>query len=147
MRQLATIGYEGTTLDRFLETLTYANVEVLADVRAVANSRRPGFSKKALAAAVEGAGMQYVHLRPLGTPADGRAAARAGRHQEMRRVFLEHMATPDAHAALESLADIVTAGASTCLMCYEAEPAHCHRTIIAELLDELVKVEVKDLRP
>ena len=147
MQPLATIGYEGTTVDRLLEALEAARVQVLVDVRAVASSRRPGFSKTALAGAIEGAGMKYVHLRPLGTPADGRAAARAGRHDEMRGIFLEHLATPDAHAALASLADMVAAGAKVCLLCYEAEPAHCHRTIVAEELGSLVKVRVEDLFP
>jgi uncharacterized protein (DUF488 family) len=144
-RPLATIGYETATVERFLAALRNAGVRVLADVRAVASSRRPGFSKTALANAVEAAGIDYVHFRDLGTPADGRAASRAGRPEEMRRIFLEHLATPEAHAALAALADVVSAGKKVCLLCYEDDPARCHRTIVAEELHALVPVRVEDL--
>ena len=87
-----------------------ARIELLVDIRAVASSRRPGFSKSKLAASVADAGIDYLHLRALGTPADGRAAARAGHHAEMRTIFLAHMATPDAQAALGDLAELVRSG-------------------------------------
>jgi uncharacterized protein (DUF488 family) len=146
MRTVWTIGYEGTTAERFLEALTAAGVETVVDVRAVASSRRPGFSKTKLAANLAGAGVGYLHLRGLGTPADGRAAARAGRHDEMRAVFLEHLATPEAHRALVALADLVGAG-RVCLLCYEADPATCHRRLVAGALADLVPVAVVDLAP
>ncbi|HET7423836.1 MAG TPA: DUF488 domain-containing protein, partial [Gemmatimonadales bacterium] len=75
---VATIGYQGTTIAAVLQALTEARAELLVDVRAVAGSRRPGFSKTPLAANLRGAGIDYLHLRGLGTPALGRAAARAG---------------------------------------------------------------------
>src|SRR5919107_1653004 len=106
---VATIGYEGTTMERFLGELTGAGVELLVDVRAVASSRRPGFSKTALAANLKTVGIDYLHLRGLGTPADGRAAARAGKHAEMHRIFREHMASDAAQADLDVLAGIVRA--------------------------------------
>ena len=74
---ITTIGYEGTTVPQFLDALREGAVKLVVDVRAVASSRRPGFSKSRLAANLEEAGIGYVHLRGLGTPADGRAAARA----------------------------------------------------------------------
>ena len=77
--ELFTIGYEGTTVGEFLSALQNAGVERVIDIRAVPNSRRPGFSKTPLRNALAEAGIDYVHLRALGTPADGRAAARAGR--------------------------------------------------------------------
>jgi uncharacterized protein (DUF488 family) len=76
---LATIGYEDATVQRFQDALRDAGVELLVDVRAVAGSRRPGFAKTKLAANVGEIGIDYLHLRGLGTPAEGRAAARAGR--------------------------------------------------------------------
>jgi uncharacterized protein (DUF488 family) len=147
MHTLATIGYEGTTVPEFLETLTDARVELLVDVRAVAMSRRPGFAKSALAANLRQAGIEYLHLRRLGTPADGRAAARSGRHAEMRRIFLEHLATDEAQEELRTLADLVGSGRRVCILCFEADPAHCHRTLVANALRELMPLEVDDLRP
>lgn len=134
MLRIWTIGYEGTTAARFADALRTAGVELLVDVRAVASSRRPGFAKSRLAAHVEEVGIRYLHLRDLGTPSDGRAAARAGRHDEMRRVFREHLATERARDALDQLAEIVRGGTRACLLCFEAEPAHCHRSLVVEAL-------------
>ena len=144
---LATIGYEATTVASFLDALRAGGVELLVDVRAVASSRRPGFAKTRLSANVEEVGIGYLHLRDLGTPADGRAAARAGRHAEMRRIFLEHLATDAAQDQLADLADIVRGGRRTCLLCFEADPAHCHRTLVANALAELVPVRIEHLYP
>jgi len=147
MRPIATIGYQGTTVPHFLEALRDEGVELLVDVRAVASSRRPGFAKSALAANLAGAGIEYLHLRGLGTPADGRAAARAGRHDEMQAIYREQLATPEAQAELHALADLVRAGRRVCLLCFEADPAHCHRRLVASSLGELVPVKVTDLAP
>jgi uncharacterized protein (DUF488 family) len=147
MTPLATIGYEGATFRSFLDALEAEGVELLVDVRAVASSRRPGFAKTKLAENVGGIGIGYLHLRGLGTPAEGRAAARAGRHDEMRAVFAEHLATPAAQAELEALAGIVRSGRKVCLLCFEHDPAHCHRSLVASALKALVPVEVHDLAP
>ena len=147
MTTLATIGYENTTVPRFLETLKGAGVDLLVDVRAVASSRRPGFAKTKLAENVGSVGIEYLHLRGLGTPADGRAAARAGRHEEMRAIFMEHMETSEAQDELERLAELVRSGRRVCLLCLEADPTHCHRSMVAEALQELVPVEVRNLAP
>ena len=144
---LATVGYEGTTVDAFLRTLRDAQVALLVDVRAVASSRRPGFAKTRLAANLADAGIDYLHLRALGTPADGRAAARAGRHAEMRAIFAAHLATDEARGALHALADLVRDGRRVALLCFEADPAHCHRALVADALAELVPVRVAHLRP
>jgi uncharacterized protein (DUF488 family) len=147
MTTLATIGYEDTTVPRFLETLKGAGVDLLVDVRAVASSRRPGFAKTKLAENVGSIGIEYLHLRGLGTPAEGRAAARAGRHEEMHAIFREHLETLQAQDELEQLAELVRSGRRVCLLCLEADPAHCHRTLVAEALQALVPVEVRNLRP
>jgi uncharacterized protein (DUF488 family) len=142
---VATIGYQGATITSVLEALAGAGIELLVDVRAVAGSRRPGFSKTPLAANLRGAGIEYLHLRGLGTPATGRAAARAGRFDHMRAIFLEHLRTPEARAELDALADIVQGGRRVCLLCFEADPAHCHRTLVAKALGDLVPIEVRHL--
>jgi uncharacterized protein (DUF488 family) len=144
---VTTIGYEGTTVPQFLETLRAAGVRLVVDIRAVASSRRPGFSKSRLAANLEEAGIGYVHLRGLGTPADGRAAARAGKHEEMRRVFAQHLTTEAALDDMERLVELVGAGARLSLLCFEADARHCHRRLVAQALGSHVPIEVRDLVP
>ena len=146
MHPLATIGYEDATVRRFLEALRGAGVELLVDVRALASSRRPGFAKTALAANLAGAGIEYLHLRGLGTPAEGRAAARAGRHDEMRTIFAAHMETERAQDDLAALADLVSSGRRVCLLCLEADPRHCHRSFVADALAARIPIDVTHLR-
>lgn len=145
--RLATIGYEAVAVPEFLATLRDAGVELLVDVRAVASSRRPGFAKTALAANLESAGIEYLHLRGLGTPKEGRVAARAGRHAEMHAIFREHLATPPAEADLAVLADIVQSGRRACLLCLEADPVHCHRSLVAAALARRLPLEIVHLQP
>ena len=147
MTNVATIRYQAATIGSFLDALREAEVGVLADIRAVASSRRPGFSKSRLAAALAEAGIEYVHLRGLGTPAEGRAAARAGRHAKMREVFLAHLATAGAQAELQALAELVRGGRRVCLLCFEADPAHCHRSLVAAALGALMPIRVVHLMP
>src|SRR5204862_8110274 len=85
--RIFTIGYEATTMAEFIASLKDAGVERVIDVRALPLSRRPGFSKSPLRAALEEEGMEYVHLKALGTPAEGRSAARAGRHEDMKCIY------------------------------------------------------------
>ena len=145
MTSIATIGYEGATVKGVMDALTRQRVELLVDVRALASSRRPGFAKTRLSANLDEVGIGYLHLRRLGTPAEGRAAARAGRHAEMRRIFLEHLATDEAQEELHTLADLVRQGKRIALLCFEADPSHCHRSIVADALGELVPVTVHHL--
>ena len=93
MPAVFTIGYQESNPEAVIGTLAAAGVSLLVDVRAVAASRRPGFSKRQLAAGVATVGIDYLHLRGLGTPPDGRLAARTGRYADMRRIFEAHLAT------------------------------------------------------
>jgi uncharacterized protein (DUF488 family) len=147
MRSIATIGYESATMRSFLEALTEAKVQLLVDVRAVASSRRPGFSKTKLAANLAEAGIDYLHLRALGTPADGRAAARAGRHEEMKAIFTEQLATPEAQGQLDTVEELVKSGRRLALLCFEARPEHCHRNLVANALAERMPVRIEHLFP
>jgi uncharacterized protein (DUF488 family) len=108
-------------------------------------SRRPGFAKTRLAANLAEAGIDYLHLRGLGTPADGRAAARSGRHDEMRRIFGEHLATAAAQADLMTLLSIIGSGRRVALMCFERDPAHCHRSLVVDALMGHLALEVTHL--
>lgn len=141
---LATIGYQSDTLAGVIARLKAAGVEVVIDVRAVAASRRPGFSKTMLGASLEEAGIGYAHLRALGTPKAGRDAARAGRTAEMRAIFEGHLAEPTAIAALAQAADIARERPAA-LLCFEAEACDCHRAIVAQELRAVLRCEVVDL--
>lgn len=135
MTTIFTIGYEGTDIDRFVATLQAAGIRRLADVRAVAVSRKKGFSKTALAAHLAEAGIRYEQFRALGDPKPGREAARAGRHQEFLKIYTNHLKLHESQGALEDLADYVV-DEPTCLLCYERDPAICHRLIVAEQIGE-----------
>jgi uncharacterized protein (DUF488 family) len=147
MLSIATIGYEGATVATFQEALRDAGIDLLIDVRALASSRRPGFAKTRLAANAKEAGAEYLHLRALGTPAEGRAAARAGHHEEMRRIFRTQLATPEAQEELALAADLVRQGRRICLLCFEADPEHCHRNIVASALASSIPATVTHLHP
>jgi uncharacterized protein (DUF488 family) len=147
VRTLATIGYQGTTMPDFLAALEEGKVEIVVDIRAVASSRRPGFSKSALAAHLATRDVDYLHLRGLGTPAEGRAAARAGRHQRMQTIYHTHLRTAGARAELDALAELVRSGRRACLLCFEADPAHCHRSIVAARLARRLTLRVRHLAP
>ena len=144
MPRLFTIGYEGKTVGEFLDELAGAGVERLIDVRAVAASRRPGFSKTALAAALAERGIEYIHLRPLGTPAAGRQAARAGRTAEMRAIYAGQLDTPEAGLALEQ-ALAAAAERPSALLCYERDAPGCHRAMLAERMRARAPFELVDL--
>src|SRR3974390_878595 len=102
-KKLFTIGYEQTPSKAVLDELEGAGVKLLVDVRAVTSSRRPGFSKRQLAAGLDGRGIAYLHLRGLGTPKEGRLAARAGKLDDLFRIYEAHLATPNAQAELKEL--------------------------------------------
>ena len=144
MPAIFTIGYEQATQAAVVAALREAGVEVLADIRYLPLSRRPGFSKSSLKAAVEEAGIAYRHFRDLGTPADGRAAARRGDHRELARVYSGQLELPQAMkqmAELRSLAE----GGRVCLLCYERNAAECHRALLFDAL--LADFERVDLQP
>lgn len=133
MRVVYTIGYEGTDIDRLVETLKTVDVRVLADVRAVANSRKKGFSKSALRERLEAEGIAYEHFAELGDPKPGRDAARAGRYEEFRKIYNTHLSGIEPQAALNVLAE-VAGSETTCLMCFERDPIDCHRSIVSDNL-------------
>lgn len=139
-----TIGYEQATVPGVMAALRRAGVEVLADVRALPLSRRPGFSKTALAANAREAGIEYVHFKALGTPADGRAAARRNDHAALERIYESQLELPEAIAAGAQLADLAT-NRKVALLCYEREAHGCHRTLLRRAV--LPDFDVVDLIP
>jgi len=139
-----TIGYEKTTQPALLAALQEAGVEVLADVRALPLSRRPGFSKSSLAAAASEAGIEYRHFKALGTPPEGRAAARRNDHETLERVYSGQLELPEAMAAMAVLKSLAEEK-RVALLCYEREACGCHRRLLAEAV--LGDFEEVDLLP
>ncbi|HEV8406646.1 MAG TPA: DUF488 domain-containing protein [Sphingomicrobium sp.] len=129
--RIFTIGYEGTTVREFISALQHAGVGRVIDVRALPLSRRPGFSKSSLKGALEEAGIEYLHLKALGTPSEGRAAARAGRHADLQRIYSGQLELPEAIAQSAQMLELAREKPSA-LLCMEREPMHCHRTLLLD---------------
>ena len=144
---LFTIGYEQAKPDAVLGELKRSKIDLLVDTRAVAASRRPGFSKRQLAAALDEAGIAYLHLQKLGTPAEGRAAARAGDQDTLWRIYDKHIMTAEAQGALAELAALIKSGKRIALLCYCRDPKTCHRSRIVANVKKRVRVKVDDLIP
>jgi uncharacterized protein (DUF488 family) len=134
-----TIGYEATTVADFLQALKSAGVKRVIDVRALQLSRRPGFSKTPLTGALAEAGIDYIHLRALGTPAAGREAARKGRQAELERIYSGQLELPEAIAASAQMLELAAEKPSA-LLCYEREPAGCHRNLLLRWVAPEVEV-------
>ena len=143
-KRIFTIGYEGATQDELVAALQKVGVEQVIDVRAVPLSRRPGFSKNILAAGLREAGIDYVHLKALGTPAEGREAARKGRYAEMERIYAAQLETPEATVQAAQMTALAGEKPSA-LLCFERDPAHCHRTPLR--LAVMPDWEAVDLEP
>ena len=144
-RKLFTIGYEQTPAKAVLDELEQAGVKLLVDVRAVAASRRPGFSKSQLAAGLDERGISYLHLRGLGTPKDGREAARSGNYNLLHKIYAAHLKTAQAKEELDELSALVKKAGPVCILCYERDHTHCHRQWIAEIIEERDGVKVENL--
>lgn len=144
---LFTIGYEQSTPDALIGELKRAKVKLLVDTRAVANSRKPGFSKRQLAAMLDENGIAYLHLQKLGTPAEGRAAARSGDLKTLWKIYERQLKTPEAKDAMEELLAIVRNGTRVCLLCFERDVSHCHRQRIAEVVHEHTGAAVRNIAP
>lgn len=142
--RIYTIGYEATTMDEFIAALKGAGVEQLIDVRAIPQSRRPGFSKNILAASLAAAGIDYVHLKHLGTPKPGRDAAKKGDVATLRAVYANQLGLPEAQAEAARMRALAEEKPSA-LLCFERNPGHCHRTLL--LAAEAPDAEVVDLFP
>lgn len=144
MTTFFTIGYEGASLRDFINTLAEAGVEHVLDVRELPQSRRPGFSKRALSEALEAASIGYSHCKQLGDPKHGREAARRGDMDDFRMIFEAHLDLAASKNALVQAVNTVTR-APTALLCYERNPKDCHRSLVAKRLLALGSLHVQHL--
>ena len=137
--RIFTIGYEGATVDELIATLQGAGVRRLIDVRALPLSRRPGFSKSSLAASLGEAGIEYRHLKALGTPKAGRDAAKKGDVATLEAVYADQLDLPEAQAQAAQMLELAAEKPSA-LLCFEREPGHCHRTLLLAAVAEGAEV-------
>jgi uncharacterized protein (DUF488 family) len=147
MPTLWTIGYERLPPDALVAELEAAGVRRVLDVRYRPQSRRPGMSKTKLGQRLGEHGIAYEHRRPFGTPPEIRPLYRSGAVRQGADAFRAHVQAT-AGEELDALAAELAAGDTppTALLCLEAEPAHCHRRVLAELLSErLSSLRVVDL--
>jgi len=144
LRTIYTLGYEGAALPDFIRTLKDTGVSLLLDVRELPQSRRPGFSKRALSAALADVGIAYRHVRQLGDPKPGRDAARRGAMEEFRSIFNAHLNLEASQKALQEVAQEANAE-TVVLMCYERAPRDCHRSLVAQRLVNFRSFQVVNL--
>lgn len=139
-----TIGYEGLSIDAFMSLLAEHDVDTLVDVRELPLSRKPGFSKKALANVLNSSGREYVHMVDLGCPKPIRDQYREdGNWKHYIRGFMKHLKTQDdAIAELSSLA----VSANCALLCYEADSNFCHRSMVANAVKEYCGAHVTHIK-
>lgn len=142
---LFTIGYEQATVGRVIDELEDAGIDMVIDTRAVAASRKPGFSKRQLAAGLDERGVGYLHLQGLGTPKEGREAARKGRIDALFEIYSKHLQTPRAQEQLDELTALAKSGKRLCLLCFERDHKQCHRQWIAEIIEERTGAPVEHL--
>jgi len=129
--KIFTIGYEGATQADLIAALVQADVKRLIDVRAVPLSRKPGFSKNVLKNGLAEVGIDYLHLKPLGTPPEGREAARKGKHDVLDRIYRAHLKGVEAQASAAMMLK-AAAEAPSALLCFERDPDACHRSILLD---------------
>lgn len=145
--RLFTIGYEQAKPGAVLAELKAAKIDLLVDTRAVAASRKPGFSKRQLAASLDEAGISYLHLQKLGTPPAGRTAARSGDFKTLWRIYNKHLKTAGAVDEMDELVRLVKSKQRVCLLCFERDHNECHRSRIAEIIHERTGASVRNLVP
>lgn len=141
---LYTLGYESAALEDFISTLKTAHIDVIIDVRELPLSRRKGFSKNILKATLAEHGIEYIHLKGLGDPKEGRDAAKAGNMTKFLSVFSAHMRSDRAQSDLKVAIGVAT-NKNACLLCFERNHEHCHRTIVAEAIVRETKQKIRPI--
>jgi len=139
-----TIGYEGLDIDAFMSLLTEHGIETVVDIRELPLSRKPGFSKKALASVLNLSGLEYVHMVDLGCPKPVRDRYREDANwKRYSESFLKHLKRRE--SAIAELSDL--ANSSNCaLLCYEADFNFCHRLMVANAVRDYCGAEVEHIK-
>ena len=143
MTKLYTVGYQGQTVDAVVSYLQTTSIALLIDVRQVPLSRKPGFSKRALAGNLAAAGIDYTHVVALGTPTELRAQVRKNKdYATFLNAYRAYLQTQELalHATLPLIYEH-----SSCLLCFEQNPNECHRSVVAEQLARVAASEGREL--
>jgi uncharacterized protein (DUF488 family) len=135
---LVTIGYEGRSLESYLNDLLRAGVTALCDVRWNPLSRKYGFSKVTLSKACEGVGIRYEHLPELGIASEQRQELQRQADYDALFAEYERERLPHGRAALDKIRGWVAAGERVALTCFERLPQQCHRHRVAEALERMM---------
>ena len=143
MQGLFTIGYEGSDIDRFVDTLITNEIDQVADIRETPISRKPGFAKKRLSARLQDAGIRYTHWRELGAPKNLRDSLR--RSRDYGAFFHDYRIHLNGQAA--ALTEVSQLAGRVVLLCFERDPCKCHRSVVAELLRRPLNKPVQNLIP
>jgi len=143
-RTLYTIGYEGAEISQFLSVLRECDIQRVIDIRDVPVSRKPGFSKGSLGAALESQGMGYTHLKSLGDPKEGRDAMRRGNYSAFVEIYVAHLALEAGQRAMQEAIEMAREESSV-LLCFERNPKECHRTIVANEMRKHAGFDISNL--
>jgi len=135
--QLFSIGYEGITLETYINKLIINDVHVLCDVRKNAYSQKYGFSKSPLQKACEGVGIQYVHVPELGIESEQRLDLRSQTDYDILFERYEKTTLKDNHSALLKVRALLESDLRVALTCFEKNPHQCHRSRVAKALMQL----------
>jgi len=141
---LFTLGYQGRTIDQVIDLLTSSTVTLLIDIRRDAYSRKPGFTGSELRRAIEAAGIEYRHVPELGIPKEKRAQANSLESTKAVLDWYEDEYLPTVDHYIRDLAKLISAEPSA-LMCFESEPAMCHRSRLAVVLSKTTSMQIVDL--
>lgn len=145
--QIFTVGYEQRDIREFVQLLRGEKIDVLLDVRETAWSHKPGFSKGALAHAVERAGIEYSHLNWIGNPKWIRSIADT--HEECLGLYRQYVEGAEGlvDGFVEFISEMLDEGLRVCLVCYERHPGDCHRGVLAEFLEKRGGLNVAHIAP
>lgn len=144
IKNLYTIGYEGSEVSNFITTLSRVGITHLIDIRDIPASRKYGFSKNALALNLNENEISYTHLKALGDPKPGREAMRRGNYKEFLKIYIDRLEEPEAQSCLNKAIEIAS-GELSVLLCFERDPKLCHRTLVAGRMRELAQFQVTNL--
>jgi len=134
--RIYSVGYEGLDVRGLVERLAQSRVRALIDVRLNAVSRRKGFSKSALAAALEEADIRYLHDPRLGNPAENRESFQRG-DGSAGRSNMRHRLENGSREALEELIALASGEKRIAVLCVERDRSRCHREVVTDMAQEL----------
>lgn len=139
--KLFTIGYEGKSLERYLDFLIINDIKVLCDVRKNAYSQKYGFTEYQLERACKGIGINYIHIPELGIESDMRQNLVSQTDYDVLFDYYEKNTLPKNWDALLRVRDIIKQEGRVALTCFEQNPKQCHRSRVAKALMSLDDVD------